>query len=66
MTFRAYIVEDSSTIRENLIETLEELAQVEPVGTTGSEHEARRWRARRGRKPACGCPRWRACAMVVA
>ena len=45
MTFRAYIIEDSSTIRENLIETLNELAQVQPVGTTGSEHEARRWLA---------------------
>ena len=45
MTFRAYIVEDSSTIRENLIETLTELAQVQPVGTTGSEHEAKRWLA---------------------
>lgn len=43
MTFRAYIVEDSSTIRQNLIETLKELAQVEPVGTTESEHEAKRW-----------------------
>ena len=45
MTFRAYIVEDSSTIRQNLIETLKELAQVEPVGTTESEHEAKRWLA---------------------
>lgn len=45
MTFRAYIVEDSSTIRHNLIETLQELAQVEPLGTTDSEHEARRWLA---------------------
>jgi DNA-binding NarL/FixJ family response regulator len=45
MTFRAYIVEDSSTIRDNLIETLKELAQFEPVGTTGSEHEAKRWLA---------------------
>jgi DNA-binding NarL/FixJ family response regulator len=45
MTFRAYIVEDSSTIRDNLIDTLKELAQVEPVGTTESEHEARRWLA---------------------
>ena len=43
MTFRTYIVEDSSTIRDNLIETLKELAQVEPVGTTESEHEAKRW-----------------------
>jgi two-component system, OmpR family, response regulator len=45
MTFRTYIVEDSSTIRDNLIETLKELAQVEPVGTTESEHEAKRWLA---------------------
>ncbi len=45
MTFRAYIVEDSSTIRDNLIETLKELARVEPVGTTESEHEAKRWLA---------------------
>ena len=45
MTFRAYIVEDSSTIRDSLIATLKELAQFEPVGTTESEHEARRWLA---------------------
>jgi len=45
MTLRAYLVEDSSTIRDNLIATLKELAQVEPVGTTESEHEARRWLA---------------------
>ena len=45
MTFRAYIVEDSSTIRENLIDTLKELAQVEFVGTTETEHEAKRWLA---------------------
>ncbi len=45
MTFRAYIVDDSSTIRENLIDTLKELAQVEPVGSTDTEHEAKRWLA---------------------
>jgi DNA-binding NarL/FixJ family response regulator len=45
MPFRAYIVEDSSTIRQNLIDTLKELAQVEPVGSTESEHEAKRWLA---------------------
>jgi DNA-binding NarL/FixJ family response regulator len=45
MKFRAFIVEDSSTIRENLIDTLRELAQVEPVGTTDTEHEAKRWLA---------------------
>ena len=43
MTFRAYIVEDSSTIRDNLTETLKELAHFEPVGMTESEHEAKRW-----------------------
>ena len=43
--FRAYIVEDSSTIRENLAETLKELAHFEPVGATESEHEAKRWLA---------------------
>ena len=45
MTFRAYIVEDSSTIRDNLVAALKELAQIEPVGTTSSEHEAKRWLA---------------------
>lgn len=45
MPFRAYIVEDSSTIRDNLVETLKELAQFEPVGGTASEHEAKRWLA---------------------
>ncbi|HVE53378.1 MAG TPA: response regulator [Ramlibacter sp.] len=45
MTFRTYIVEDSSTIRENLTETLKELAQVDFVGTAETEHEAKRWLA---------------------
>ena len=45
MTFRLYLVEDSTTIRQNLSETLKELAQVEPVGATDSEHEAKRWLA---------------------
>jgi two-component system OmpR family response regulator len=45
MTLRAYLVEDSSTIRENLIDTLKDLAQVEPVGTSDTEHEAKRWLA---------------------
>ncbi|AEG94293.1 response regulator [Ramlibacter tataouinensis] len=43
MAFRAYIVEDSPTIRENLIETLQELAEVEPVGVAETEHEGRHW-----------------------
>ena len=45
MTFRAYIVEDSPTIRENLTETLKELAGVEPVGIAETEHEGKRWLA---------------------
>jgi DNA-binding NarL/FixJ family response regulator len=45
MTCRAYIVEDSPTIRENLIETLEELALVEAVGIAETEGEGKRWLA---------------------
>ncbi|HSI54031.1 MAG TPA: response regulator [Ramlibacter sp.] len=45
MKFRAYIVEDSPTIRENLIETLQELALVDPVGVAETEHEGKRWLA---------------------
>lgn len=48
MAFKAYIVEDSPMIRQNLIETLQELAQVEPVGTAETEHEGRRWLAQNG------------------
>ena len=45
MKFRAYIVEDSPTIRENLIETLEELALVDAVGAAETEHEGKQWLA---------------------
>jgi CheY-like chemotaxis protein len=45
MTFRAFIVEDNSTVRHNLIDTLEELADVVPAGTAETEHEAKRWLA---------------------
>lgn len=45
MKFRAYIVEDSPTIRDNLIETLQELALVDPVGVADTEHEGKRWLA---------------------
>jgi DNA-binding NarL/FixJ family response regulator len=45
MTCRAYIVEDSPTIRENLIETLEELALVEAVGIAETEVEGKQWLA---------------------
>ena len=46
MKFRAYIVEDSATIRQNLIETLQELALVEAVGIAETELEGREWLAR--------------------
>jgi len=45
MQLRAFIVDDSSTVRDNLIETLKELADVEPVGMAETEHEAKRWLA---------------------
>ena len=43
MALRAYIVEDSPTIRDNLIETLQELAEVRPVGLADTEAEGKRW-----------------------
>ncbi len=45
MKFRAFIVEDSPTIRDNLIETLQELALVDPVGVAETEHEGKKWLA---------------------
>ena len=45
MKFRAYIVEDSATIRENLIETLHELALVDAVGVADTESEGKKWLA---------------------
>jgi DNA-binding NarL/FixJ family response regulator len=45
MKVRAYIVEDSPMIRENLIETLQELALVDPVGVAETEHEGKKWLA---------------------
>ncbi len=43
MQLRTYIVEDNSTIRENLVGTLEELAAVVPLGWADSEADARQW-----------------------
>ncbi|MBG9388224.1 response regulator [Caenimonas aquaedulcis] len=45
MACRAFIVEDSPTIRDNLIETLQELAQVDAVGTADTESEGAVWLA---------------------
>ncbi|MBW8845185.1 MAG: response regulator transcription factor [Burkholderiales bacterium] len=43
---KAFIVEDSPVILENLIATLEELAQVEVVGSVADEASAVRWMSR--------------------
>ncbi|MBW8846238.1 MAG: response regulator [Burkholderiales bacterium] len=40
---RAFIVEDSPVILENLVGTLEELANVQVVGSAGDEAAAVRW-----------------------
>ncbi|HSV78181.1 MAG TPA: response regulator [Ramlibacter sp.] len=45
MKLRAFIVEDSPTIRGSLAETLDELAGVELVGAAETEHEGSRWLA---------------------
>lgn len=45
MKLRTYIVEDNATIRENLIGTLEELAEVEAVGMAETEDEGKDWLA---------------------
>ena len=43
---KAFIVEDSPVILENLVATLEELAQVEVVGSVADEAGAIRWMSR--------------------
>lgn len=43
MKLRAYIVEDNATIRENLIDTLAELAEVETVGIAETEVDGIAW-----------------------
>ncbi len=48
---RAYVVEDSSIIRDNLTETLEENVPVDVVGTAEDEAAAVAWL----RDPAHGC-----------
>jgi len=45
---KTYIVEDNPTIRENLIGTLEELAQIDAVGTAETENEGKAWLAENG------------------
>ncbi|MDO9404258.1 MAG: response regulator [Polaromonas sp.] len=43
---RAYIVEDNPTIRDNLIDTLEELAPIDTVGIAETEQEGKSWLAK--------------------
>ena len=43
MEIKTYIVEDNATIRENLVETLQELAGVQSLGWSDTEDEAVRW-----------------------
>lgn len=42
---RTYIVEDNATIRDNLVETLQELASVRSLGWSDTEEAARHWLA---------------------
>lgn len=43
MTLSAFLVEDSQVIRDNLIPTLADLADVHVMGTAASEDEAHIW-----------------------
>ena len=43
MRLKTYLVEDNPTIRENLMATLEELANVEIAGITDNENDAKVW-----------------------
>ncbi len=43
MQIKTYVVEDSPTIRDNLIATLEELTDLVAVGTAESENEGVAW-----------------------
>ena len=43
MQIKTFLVEDSPTIRDNLIATLEELTSVTTVGTAETEDEAIEW-----------------------
>jgi len=42
---RTYIVEDNATIRENLIDALQELASVTTLGWSETENAAKEWMA---------------------
>lgn len=48
---RTYVVEDSPIIRENLVDTLEELVPMEIVGTAEDERSAVGWLREAGHEP---------------
>jgi two-component system OmpR family response regulator len=48
MVLRTYLVEDNAVIRENLIDTLAELANVKTVGASSTEGEGRSWLSKNG------------------
>jgi two-component system OmpR family response regulator len=43
MKFRAFLIEDNPVIRENMLATLSELGDIEPVGCAETEREASDW-----------------------
>jgi DNA-binding NarL/FixJ family response regulator len=45
---RTYIVEDNATIRDNLVDALQELASVQSLGWAETEKDARAWLAAHG------------------
>ena len=49
---RAFLVENSPVIRENLAGTLEELANVEVIGSAGDEESAVHWMSRESARKA--------------
>lgn len=50
MALRTYIVEDNPTIRENLVATLEELADIQAVGSAETENEGKAWLTENGQQ----------------
>lgn len=50
MRLKTYLVEDNPTIRENLIATLEELVDIDAIGVSDTENEAKLWLQNNPRK----------------
>jgi DNA-binding NarL/FixJ family response regulator len=50
VALRTYIVEDNPTIRENLVATLEELANIQAVGSAETENEGKAWLTENGQQ----------------